>query len=60
MRVRQIEKTAAVAGVAELHGNFPLLQRAQHFVEPRELEIGKSFFRLVRLREMRHHAFEQQ
>ena len=60
MRVRQIEKAAAVAGVPQLHGNFPLLQRAQHFVEPRELEIGKSFFRFIRLREMRHHAFERQ
>ncbi len=60
MRVRQIEIAAAVAGVAELDGNFPLLQRVQHFVEARELEIGKGLVRLVRLREVRHDAFEQQ
>ena len=60
MRVRQIEKAAAVAGVPQLHGNFPLFQRVQHFVEARELEIGKGLVRFVRLREMRHHAFEQQ
>ena len=60
MRVRQIQKTAAVAGVPQLHGNFPLLQRVQDFVETRELEIGKSFVRFIRLREMRHHAFERQ
>ena len=60
MRVRQIEKAAAVAGVAELHRNFPLLQRAQHFVETRELEIGEGLVRFIRLREMGHRAFEQQ
>ena len=58
MRLRQIEKAAAVASVAELHGNFSLFKRVQHFVEPRELEIRKRFFRFIRLREMRHHAFE--
>ena len=32
----------------------------QDFVETGELEIGKRLVRFVRLREVRHHAFEQQ
>ena len=32
----------------------------QDFVEAGELEIGKRLVRFVRLREVRHHAFEQQ
>ena len=60
VRVRQIEKPAAVAGVAQCHLDFFLLQHVQHFLEPRKLEIGKGFVRLIGLREVRHRAFKFQ
>ena len=60
MRVRQIEEAAAVAAMPQFHGNFCLLQRLQNFAEARELKIGKGLVRFIRLREMRHYAFEPQ
>ncbi len=44
----------------QFHGNFPLRQRKQNFVVARKLEIRERLVRFVRLREMRHHAFEPQ
>ena len=59
MRVRQIEKPAAVAGVAQLHGDAARGHALEDFVETGELEIGKRLVRFVGLREVRHHAFER-
>ena len=60
VRVRQIEETAAVAGMAQLHGDAARGQSLEDFVETGELEIGERLVCFIGLCEVGHHAFERE